>query len=166
MGSIGVHEADSIDGYANRFFDGGADEEGFTSFQINDVADDQETIPNVLRVETVLLSWFLTLLRTRDNANLCFDWVHHGPSTKYLQGQRTECFSIGDLMTNVKERVGLIANTLSSRLKIHENKAQTGKSAQHSLILSTSSKSADQVDEQVSHPLESLPQGWQITDHV
>ncbi|KAK5051561.1 hypothetical protein LTR84_003213 [Exophiala bonariae] len=147
MGSVEVQDGHLVDGHAYQLLTGRADEEGFRSFQIIDLTDDQEATVTTLSDEIVLLSWFLTLLRTRDNPSLSFDWVHYIPRNGYIQDQGAECFRLGDLVTNMNATVGTIKRKISSLLQACGNTAQTIKSADSSLILSTSSRGSDYVDE-------------------
>lgn len=160
MGSVATQDAVSINDYVRQLQTGRTDENDFSVFEIISPPKDQEAIANVLGDGILLLSWFLTLLRTRDNPSLCFDWVHYIPRNGYIQDQGAECFKIGDLMTNMNHTVGITARKISSLLQ-SESAAQSVKATNCPLILSTSSQSSDYFDELVSPFLLRLPPGLQ-----
>jgi hypothetical protein len=166
MGSLEVHDGRTVDDYACQLLTGRADEDGFRSFPIIDLTHNREATITTLSDEIVLLSWFLTLLRTRDNPSLCFDWVHYIPRNGYIQDQGAECLKMGDLVTDMNATVGVITKKISSLLEACGHRAKTIQSTDSSLILSTCSKGSDHVDEFVSPSFPRLQSGWQVANDI
>lgn len=153
MGSTEVHrtyhQPHLTDSSSYQLFTGRVDEDGFSSFQVLDLADNQDNTLLSLADEVVLLSWFLTLLRTRENTSISFNWAYNGLINGYKDEQQIKLFTQDGLMTSMKDTVRAIAATIFSRLEINAEKPRIFGSNCASLILSTTPHTTNDIEEQV-----------------
>lgn len=153
MGSIEVDNIYQLEnptnGFTYQLAPGTGDENAFRSFQIIDLAVNQEDTLTGLRDELVLLSWSLTLSRTRENNDVSFHWTYHRFENSYHHDHNIKIFTMDGLMTSVEETIGTIAAKISSRLKDDQKCLPMHKSTPVSLLLSTNSDTVDPMDEQV-----------------
>lgn len=156
MGSIETHDTyhplQPTDSPSYRLSTGRVDEDDFRSYQVLDHGATQDNIPVSVTDEIVLLSWFITLLRTRENTNVSFNWAYYGPLNGHMDEQQVKCFTQDVLMTSIKDKVRAIAARIFSQLDIYAEKPGILRSCHASLILSTTSHTLDNVDEQVRQP--------------
>jgi hypothetical protein len=129
MGSIQVEE----------FLDQGQpNADGFRPYKIVRFAPEQTT-PTGLKEETLLLSWVIALLRTKESSQVTYEWAYNPES-----GSKTELvkrtLSIDELkiglQSSVEDAASAIANYLST---VAPDQIATSKPA--SLLLSTGSLS-------------------------
>ncbi|KEF57038.1 uncharacterized protein A1O9_07228 [Exophiala aquamarina CBS 119918] len=153
MGSIGAdavyQNAQTTYGFEYQLVPGRDDENGFNSFQIPGLDINRDNNLSDLRAELVLLSWFCTLSRTRENNDVSFDWAYHRLAIGYEPDRNIKIFKPERFMRDVKETIGVMVANLSPRLGCDHPCFPKHKSTPVSLMLSTHSHTIDHLDEQI-----------------
>lgn len=116
-------------------FSGYPSADGFTAFKITDLASEQDTPPPTgLKEEVVLLSWLITLMRTREGAQFAFEWAYHGQEEGHLE-QKSLAMSevVQQPPGNVEEMLAAVSR------RVGDEQAKEATSGPVSLLLSTGS---------------------------
>lgn len=123
----------------------------FRSFEIVDLAADQDTTLTGMREEILLLSWLIVLLRTREGIQVSFDWayssgVEHEPARR--------CLSMNRVVTGLQDPIEKVAAAISGDIAAVERSQSIPKSSPVSFLLSTGSLSriSEEVKDEVSEP--------------
>ncbi|KAL4978511.1 hypothetical protein BDW66DRAFT_164643 [Aspergillus desertorum] len=132
MGSI------QVEGYLDQ---GQANEDSPKTFEIVGVEADS-TSATGLKEEVILLSWFIALLRTKENSQISYEWAYGG-------GDGPRRLTMQELKIGLQSSVGEAAVAISEYIA----KVATNTSGSTSLILSTDSLSqmAEAKDEGALH---------------
>jgi len=154
MGSIGIDNFYQVeqpaDSLAYWLAPGRAYDECFGSFQIFDLVAGRENTLTGLGDELVLLSWLFTLLQTREENDVTFDWAHCHLKDGYAQECSIKCFTMAGLITDMGQTVEALAAKILSRLEEdRQNSLETHKASPISLVLSTTSHDISHENEQV-----------------
>ncbi|OQD81856.1 hypothetical protein PENANT_c025G09152 [Penicillium antarcticum] len=120
----------------------------FLSFDVAGLASDTPS-PTGMKEEVVLLSWLIVLLRSREDAQITYDWTYkHGAD--YVASETVNKLSMNEVMSGLQSNVGEVGATIARNIAT----ASQATSNPASLVLSTSSLSrepAETKDEDVLH---------------
>ena len=117
-----------------------ANGDDFVSFDIAGLASDTPS-PTGMKEEVVLLSWLIVLLRSREDAQISYDWTYKHDA-HYVAQEPVNKLSMNEVMSGLESNVGevgaTIARNIATGLQAASNPA--------SLVLSTSSLSREPAE--------------------
>ncbi|KAH8668471.1 nonribosomal siderophore peptide synthase Sid2 [Xylariales sp. PMI_506] len=144
MGSIFVDDIHSLDRRSNGHLDlksaGQMNGDGFRSFKVLGLAQDSASTRTGMKEEIVLLSWFIVLLRTREDSRINFEWVYKSGNDVNTDEYAIRSLSTEVVLANPQGSVEQIAAEISS----HTDKVIPDlpvSSGSFSLLLSTATLS-------------------------
>ena len=82
------------------------------SFELAGLASKDNASPTGMKDEILLVSWLITLLRTREGSNISFDWTH-GSTKGPAQKPETRSLSMDKIMTGLQDTVTQIISAIS-----------------------------------------------------
>ncbi|KFY52999.1 hypothetical protein V496_07991 [Pseudogymnoascus sp. VKM F-4515 (FW-2607)] len=117
------------------------DSNGFRYFEVTGLASDQTLSLTGMKDETLLLSWLIVLLRTREGGRMSFDWTYKSPEDGLEHEPETRSISTEDVVTGLQSSITDTATVISRCITSAEPSQRIPKSSPRSLVLSTSSLS-------------------------
>lgn len=123
----------------------------FRSFEIVDLAADQDTTLTGMREEILLSSWLIVLLRTREGSQVNFDWAYNS-DVEHEPARR--CLSMNMVATGLQDPIGKVAAAILGDIAAVERSQSVPKSSPVSFLLSTGSlsRTSEEVKDEVSEP--------------
>ncbi|KAG9246929.1 nonribosomal siderophore peptide synthase Sid2 [Calycina marina] len=111
-------------------------DEEFQSFELAGLASGT-------RLEVLLVSWLIVLLRNNEEEKVCFDWTPSAQSANLDDGQvnRTLTISMDEVLTSLQSSVNEVVEALSCQIKAFTSSQHEVKSTSVSHVLSTTSPS-------------------------
>ncbi|KFY84358.1 hypothetical protein V500_09373 [Pseudogymnoascus sp. VKM F-4518 (FW-2643)] len=117
------------------------DSNDFRYFEVTGLASDQTLSLTGIKDETLLLSWLIVLLRTREGGQISFDWAYKSPEDGFEQEPETRSLSTDEVVTGLQSNITDTAAVISRYITTAEPSRRVPKSSPGSLLLSTSSLS-------------------------
>lgn len=134
--------------------------DGFTSYEIPGLASDQPSTPTGVRDETLLVSWFIVLLRTREDGQVRYDWAYKGRADGDQEHEQVNnTLSTDQVMPNLQTSIQQVAEAIAHNVAEAVPSQYTATTSPASLLLSTASLSqtheapGDEVSEMVHRSL-------------
>lgn len=129
-----------------------ADSNGFRYFEVTGLASDQTLSLTGMKDETLLLSWLIVLLRTREGGRMSFDWAYKSPEDSLEHEPETRSISTEVVVAGLQSSITDTATEISRCITSAEPSQRIPKSSPGSLVLSTSSlsKSYEGAKDEVS----------------
>jgi hypothetical protein len=112
----------------------------FVSFDVADLASDTPS-PTGMKEEIVLLSWLMVLLRSREDAQITYDWTYKN-CAEYVVSEPVNKLSMEEVMSGLQSNVGEVGATIARKLATNSEAALNPAS----LVLSTSSLSREPAE--------------------
>ncbi|KAK1827171.1 hypothetical protein QBC39DRAFT_420964 [Podospora conica] len=128
----------------------------FRHFQVPGLATDDAASVSGMREELVLVSWLIVLWRTREDAQVSYDWAYRGWDIDIDHETATPpiCLSTDEIATGMQTKVEEASTSISRHLtRVREGSAGPWPSPA-SLILSTETKSRSDGEETAGLQLE------------
>jgi hypothetical protein len=110
-----------------------ANGDDFVSFDVASLASDTQR-PTGMKEEVVLLSWLMVLLRSREDAQISYDWTYKHDAD-YVAPEPVNKLSMNEVMSGLQSNVGEVGTTIARNIATGPQAA----SNPASLVLSTSS---------------------------
>lgn len=129
-----------------------ADSNGFRYFEVAGLVSDQLLSLTSMKDETLLLSWLIVLLRTREGGQVTFDWAYKSSEDGFENEFETRSLSTDEAVTGLQNSITETTTVVSRFITTAEPSQRTPKSNPGSLVLSTSSlsKTSDGAKDEVS----------------
>jgi hypothetical protein len=129
-----------------------ADSNGFRYFEVSGLVSDQVLSLTGMKDETLLLSWLIVLLRTREGGQVSFDWAYKSSEDVFEQELETRSLSTDEVVTGLQNNITETTTVVSRFITTVEPSQRTPKSSPGSLLLSTSSlsKTSEGAKDEVS----------------
>lgn len=129
-----------------------ADGNGFRYFEVAGLASDKTLSLTGMKDETLLLSWLIVLLRTREGGQVSFDWAYKSPEDVFGDDLETRSLSTDEVVTELQNNITETTTVVSRFITTAEPSQRTPKSSPASLLLSTSSlsKTSEGAKDEVS----------------
>jgi hypothetical protein len=118
-----------------------SDLDGSMFFTIFENAGDQTTPPTGMGDEILLLSWLIVLLRTRDDAQIFYDWAYETEVTDPKAISVVCRLHMEDVVLDLRDKIGNVAEAISRRVIAVPQNQHTTTITPASLLLSTGSLS-------------------------
>lgn len=118
-----------------------ADGNGFRYFEVTGLASDQTLSLTGMKDETLLLSWLIVLLRTREGGQVSFDWAYKSSEDVFEQELEAMSLSTEEVVTGLQNNITETTTVVSRFITTAEPSQRTPKSSPRSLLLSTNSLS-------------------------
>ncbi|KFZ11796.1 hypothetical protein V501_04577 [Pseudogymnoascus sp. VKM F-4519 (FW-2642)] len=118
-----------------------ADSNGFRYFEVAGLVSDQLLSLTGMKDETLLLSWLIVLLRTREGGQVTFDWAYMSSEDAFENEFETRSLSTDEAVTGLQNNITETTTVVSRFITTAEPSQRTPKSSPGSLLLSTSSLS-------------------------
>lgn len=156
MGSVNVDDLQGQHSPENGFVEllsGQPDGEGFRSFNVNGLSSDQAVTPTGMREETLLLSWLIVLLRTRDEGSqISYDWTYKTREDHFELEPVKGHLSLDEVTTGLQNKVREVTSEISHHISKVVSSQDTAVPSPVSLLLSTSSLSqtSEEAKDEVS----------------
>lgn len=93
--------------------------------------------PTGMRDELILLSWLLTLLRTKEHNEFQFEWTYIERQCGSVSDPVTRSLKTDEVITDLQNRVGDVSSTISSKMKMDDSSQLPVRTSRASLLLST-----------------------------
>jgi hypothetical protein len=129
-----------------------ADSNGFRYFEVAGLVSDQLLSLTSMKDETLLLSWLIVVLRTREGGQVSFDWAYKSPDGASGDELETRSLSTDEVVTELQNNITETTAVVSRFITTAEPSQRTPKSNPGSLLLSTSSlsKTSEGAKDEVS----------------
>lgn len=117
---------------------GKASDNGFTSYQVAGLASRQTSTPTGMREDTLLVSWLIVLLRTREDGQVRYDWAYKGRATgKDEHEEVNNTLSTDQVMPNLQTNIQQVAEAITHHVAKSPPSQSTAATNPASLLLST-----------------------------
>jgi hypothetical protein len=112
------------------------DRNAFRTFDVADLAPGQVTTSTGMKVEIILLSWLLLLLRNQEDSQVSFEWAYRDATHDPHNEPRVRCLSMNEVIPTLQCKIRQVAAAISHHIKdVAPDK--DGTTATSSLFLST-----------------------------
>lgn len=129
--------------------------EGFRSLKIAGLETDLNSSPTGVKEEVLLLSWFIVLLRTREEDRISYEWAYQSQSNNDASSHKRliRCISSDQVVPDLQSKVEQVTTSIARHINAAaSNQNELGGTSPASIILSTSllSQTSDRVNDEVS----------------